>query len=320
MDPIADLLTLQSGVVSRRQALSRGLADHDLRRLVRRRELAVVHPGVLVAHTGPLTWIQRAWAATLATWPSALSHASALRAAEGPGRRDHDATSPLHVAVDRQRRVVAPDGVVVHRLAGFPVRVAWNASPPRLRVEEALVDLAAGAANEWRAIERLAGAVQSRLTTATRIRAALDGRERVARRTFLADVLTDIDDGACSVLEHGYLVRVERAHGLPRADRQVRESLRGPAYRDVDYRRYRQIVELDGRLFHDNPSARDRDQDRDLEAALTGRHTVRLGWGQVYDRPCLTAVRIGTLLQLGGWTGSPTACPACSLRSIAVPG
>ena len=100
----------------------------------------------------------------------------------------------------------------------------------------------------------------------------------------------------------------------------MRESLRGPTYRDVDYRRYGQLVELDGRLFHDNAVARDHDLDRDLDAALAGRHTVRLGWGQVFDRPCLTAMRIGALLQARGWTGSPTSCPQCSPRSFAVTG
>ena len=45
----------------------------------------MVHPGVYVNHTGELTWLQRAWAAVLFAWPAALSHDSALRAADGPG-------------------------------------------------------------------------------------------------------------------------------------------------------------------------------------------------------------------------------------------
>ena len=320
MDAVADLLAVQSGIVSRRQALERGLADHDLRRLVRRRELAVVHPGVLVSHTGPLTWVQRAWAATLAVGPAALSHGSALRALEGPGRRDRDDSSPIHVAVDRQRRVAAPHGVVVHRMAGLDERAVWNASPPRIRTEEALVDLAASAPTEWKAIEVVASSVQARLTTAARIRTALDRRERVARRAFLAGVLGDVEQGACSVLEHGYLTRVERAHGLPRAGRQVRDSPRGPVYRDVDYRHFDLLVELDGWLFHNTAAARDSDLDRDLDAAVAGRHTVRLGWGQVFDRGCLTARRIGALLRSRGWSGEPRRCPSCPARWIAATG
>jgi hypothetical protein len=103
-------------------------------------------------------------------------------------------------------------------------------------------------------------------------------------------VLTDVAEGTCSVLEHGYLTRVERAHGLPRPSRQpTAASDRGPICRDVDYRRFGLYVELDGRLFHDNAAQRDRDPDRDLDAAVDGLHTVRLGWGQVFGRPCRTA-------------------------------
>ncbi len=304
------LIDQQYGVVSRRQALAAGLQPHDVRRLVRRREWAMVHPGVYVDHTGPLTWLQRAWAAVLATEPSALSHGSALRAVDGPGRRGPD-DAPIHVAVDRSRTVEPPPGVVRHYLGSLDARVLWNASPPRVRVEHAVLDVAAGAADDFAVVAEIAEAVQSRRTTAGRLAEALAARERIARRGFLAGVIADVAEGTCSVLEHGYLERVERAHGLPRAERQVVASSRGLVLRDVDYRRYGVLVELDGRLFHDTARARDRDLDRDLDAAVDRRLTVRIGWGQVFGRPCETAPRIGVLLQQRGWTGSPTTCPAC---------
>src|SRR5690606_35251780 len=120
---------------------------------------------------------------------------------------------------------------------------------------------------------------------------------------FLGEVLEDLSVGACSVLERGYLTRVERAHGLPTAQRQVRDSIRGPVYRDVVYSSQQQVVELDGRLFHDSASARRADLDRDLDAATRGLGTVRVGWGQVFGSPCRTARRIGALLALRGWLG-----------------
>lgn len=67
------------------------------------------------------------------------------------------------------------------------------------------------------------------------MRAAVDGRSRIARRALLVGVLADLEAGACSVLEQGYLRRVERAHALPVAERQVRASTRGTAFRDVEY-------------------------------------------------------------------------------------
>lgn len=122
-------------------------------------------------------------------------------------------------------------------------------------MEEALLDVAADARDDFRAIAILADAVQARRTTATRIQATLHRRQRIARRRFLDAALTDISAGTCSVLEHGYLARVERPHELPRPGRQLSESARGPIYRDVTYRRYGLIVELDGRLFHNNARA-----------------------------------------------------------------
>lgn len=310
--PVDEFILLQAGVVARRQLVEAGLAAPEIRRLLRRRELVVVTQGVYIDHTGPLTWPQRAWCGVLALWPAALCHGSALRGADGPGRRDRFDERAIHVAVDRSRSPSAPIGVVLHHLADLNDKVHWNSSPPRVRVEHAVLDVAAEASDDLGAIAALADAVQARRTTADRLLAALDSRSRIARRVLLAGVLSDIAAGTCSVLEHGYLTRVERPHGLPSADRQVRESSRGVVYRDVEYAVQATLVELDGRLFHDDSLSRDRDLDRDLDAAVEGRVTVRLGWGQVFDRPCATAQRVGRLLQQRGWRGEVRACRDCS--------
>ena len=89
--------------------------------------------------------------------------------------------------------------------------------------------------------------------------------------------------GACSVLEWSYLRHVERAHGLPTADRQVRASARGTVCRDVWYRRFRLVVEL----------------------------TVRLGIGQLLSRSCRTARTLDRLLRRRGSTGRMRPCPRC---------
>jgi hypothetical protein len=309
---LTELLELQDGVIARWQAIELGCTPNDIRRKLRGREWASVFPGVYVNHTGPLTWQQRAWAAVQLAWPAALCHSTAIRAADGPGRRGFDEAAPLHVAVDRDRKFVAdPAQIVAHRVAGLKGKVNWNLRPPRVRIEHAVLDVAAEAEDDFAAIETLSNAVQSRRTTAPRIRAVLDERPRIPRRAFLASVLGDIADGTCSVLEHGYLTKVERPHGLPSADRQLSGSARGPVYRDVTYVAQALVVELDGRLFHDNAAARDKDLDRDLDAAIDGLSTVRVGWGQVYRRPCRTAERIGRLLQQSGWAGVPTRCPSC---------
>lgn len=310
-DDVEAVLELQSGVISRRQFLEAGRQPHDLKRMVRQRELVRVHPRVYVDHTGELTWLQRAWAGVQFAWPAALTHDSALRAADGPGRRGRD-DSTIHIAIDRERSLVLPPGLRLHRLADFHAKVRWNNSPPRVRLEEAAIDVAAEARDDFAAISTLAAAVQSRRTTPERLTSALDGRSRLARRQFLAGALHDIAAGTCSVLEQGYLDLVERPHRLPRGNRQVRDSLNGPVYRDVVYLDQDQIIELDGRLFHDTAEDRDADLERDLDAAVARLGTVRLGWGQVFRTGCQTANRVAKLLQSRGWTGQIEPCPSCA--------
>lgn len=311
---VDDLLRLQSGVISRRQLVARGWADHQIARMLRRRLWAPVYDGIYIDHTGELTWLQQAWAAVMFSAPAALSHESALRAADGPGRRDA-VDLPIHVVVERDRRLVAPDQVRLHRRRGHAKQVSWNLSPPRVRYEQAAIDVASTARSEFAVIAALAKAVQSRRTTAERLLGAMSERARMPRREWISSVLRDIDEGTCSVLEHGYLTLVERPHGLPRANRQAVGIGRvGQVYRDAAYAQPF-VVELDGRLFHDTADARDRDFDRDLITLVGGQDTTRLSWGQVFDRPCWTAGQVGVLLQQRGWTGSPTACGAwCTLR------
>lgn len=307
-----ELLDDQAGIVARRQLLAAGLLDQDIRRLVRRRELAVVHPGVYADHTGEPTWLQRAWAGVLFAWPAALAGQSALRAFEGPGR-SRSREGAITVAVDHRRRVVERPGLVVDRRRSLDQIVLWNVGPPRVRYEEAVLDVALHARSDLDTIAELAAACGRRRTTAARLAETLARRSRAPRRPWLDAVLRDVAEGSSSVLEHGYLDRVERPHGLPPARRQVRAATpSGRVARDVEIDG-RLVVELDGRLFHDSATARDRDMERDLDASLDGRTTVRLGWGQVFGRPCSTASKIATLLRAGGWAGAITPCgPGCS--------
>ena len=315
MELLRPTLAIQAGVVSRAQLRTLELEPHDIRRLIRRRELSVIHPGVYVDHTGDPTWLQRAWAAVLFSWPAALAAESAMRAADGPGRRDAE-DGPIHVVINRSRRVVPPAGIHVVRTFGLDDRVLWNLGPPRMRYDEAALDVALASRGEFGAIGAVARAVQSQHTTATRMRTALAQRNRAPRRDFLTAVLDDVAAGACSVLEHGYLTRVEVPHGLPTAVRQQRGSTTaGVVYRDATYGIL--DVELDGRLFHDTAEARDRDFERDLDGAVDGRTAVRLSWGQVYDRSCSTAAKISRLLVARGWPRGRACGAGCVMEAAA---
>lgn len=72
------------------------------------------------------------------------------------------------------------------------------------------------------------------------------------------------------------------------------------------------VVELDGRAFHDNPSARDNDARRDLaELAVSDAVTARVTYGLVFRDPCQTARWIGRLLRRNGWAGHVERCSSC---------
>jgi hypothetical protein len=320
MPELDELLDRQDGVIARRQALACGLTPTAINRNIRRRAWTPVHPGVYVTHTGPLTWQQRAWAAVLACWPAVLDGRSALRAHEGPGRHGVSDSDPIEVVVANERRITAPAGVRVRRSRRFDEAIQGNLSPPRLRYEATVIDLADRAADLLSAIAVIADACGGRRTTAGRLRRHLDQLARVRRRSWLAAILDDVSTGTCSVLEHAYLTDVERPHGLPRARRQV-TAVNGSArnlFRDVRYGgirpRWRLIVELDGRLFHSSARARDRDLERDLDAAIDREETVRIGYGQVFGRPCRTAAKMARLMQRLGWRGEFQPCPRCPIE------
>jgi hypothetical protein len=239
--------------------------------------------------------------------PAALCLGSAL---PEPNERD-----PIEVAIDSTRRVEPRPGVRVHRVQDLTPRVRWNLSPPRVRPEEAALDLVDRAGSELEVVAVLSRVIGSRATTSGRLRIAMAGRARMRRRRWVARLLEDLELGVCSVLEHAYLVRVERAHGLPRSRRQAPRRPDGRwEYRDSEYEEFGLVVELDGRLGHDSWSASGADADRDLDDAAAGRLPVRLRWHQVVGRPCRTAERVSRILRHRGWADRARPCgPTCTI-------
>ncbi|WP_426242004.1 hypothetical protein [Nocardioides sp. LHG3406-4] len=311
-DALVRLRAAQCGVVARRQVLDLGGSDSDIERLLRRREWVRMHSGVYLDHTGVPTWEQRAWAAVLFYWPAALAGAAALRA---HGVRDVTDSKVIRVAVDGSRSVRSLPGLRVSRVSDLDRRAQFHLRPPRLRLEEALVQHAS-TLDEVGAVAVLADVMQTRRTTPARVVAALDALPRLRRRAFLRSLLDDVASGAYSVLERRYLVEVERPHGLPAGRRQRRAvAEHGVVFRDVEYVATRTVVELDGRLGHEG-SARWTDLDRDLHAALENRMTLRIGWKQVLD-PCRLAATVARILAARGWRGRPRACrEGCPVADI----
>jgi hypothetical protein len=309
LDAVADLIAHQDGVVTRRQLLDAELSQAHVDTLLRRRELVVVHPGVDLTHTGTSTWSQRSWAAILYAGRSALHLESALHR---PGKAAVP-SGPIDVAVDWSRRVAPQRGLIIHRVRELEDKVQWNLSPPRVRLEVAAVEVAHRADDDLAAISALAAVVGSRRTVASRLQVEIERRGRLRRRGLLTSLLADLERGTHSVLEHGYLTRVLRPHGLPEPTSQqtVVPGGGGTEYRDAAHADLDLSVELDGQL-HDASDARDDDADRDLDDLARGKVTPRLRYRQVFATPCRTASRLAVLFRLRGWEGTPHACGASS--------
>jgi very-short-patch-repair endonuclease len=302
-----DLAAAQAGILTRRQALSTGLTDAAIEARVEAGRWQRVYPGVLATHSGPLDRAAQVWAAVLLAGPDAvLSHETAAEMIGLEARPDER----IHVTVPAGRTPVVRSGIVVHRSRNVAGTRHPILEPPRTRIEVTVVDLTQTSRDLDAAVGWLMRAVASRRTTPARLLAALTARRRVRWRRELTDALSDVADGCHSFLELRYTRQVERAHGLPRGDRQHH---RGGTYEDVAYPGLATSVELDGKAGHIAEHAF-RDHRRDNAVVLAGARVLRYGFADVTQRPCLVAGEVAEVLRASGWSGRPRRCgPGCRL-------
>jgi hypothetical protein len=299
------LMTLaseQAGVLTREQVIGHGLGEASLRRLRESGRWQQITRGIYFTETSDPPWLTLAWTGVL--WGGdrarlaldAASHLHGIRATEPdviavqvPHGSPHRARGPWHFVQER-------DGI----------RRCSRGEPPRTDVEDTVLDLCDGADGAT-CVDLITRAVQQRLTTTARLRRRLEGRQRHVQRSRLVTILSDVEEGAESPLELSYLTDVERRHGLPNGRRQHR---RRGTVRDVYYDLFATVVELDGRAGHEGVG-RHRDMRRDNRSALAGETTLRYGWWDVLDRPCLVAAEVAAVLAARGWDGLPELCPKC---------
>lgn len=304
----------QHGIIARPQLLALGLSGSQARRFVANRQWRTVLPGVYTTQIGLVSDQAMGWAALLyAGEGAALSHATALwldGVLDGPPDR-------VQLTVPERRRVAPQDGLRIHRSVDLPAAVHPSRSPTRTRIEHSVLDHLEGA-DSATVIDVLTRSTQRRLTTAARLRDTLARRRRHSNRTLIAEVLGEVEDGVQSPLERRYLRDVERAHDLPAATRNCHEVVdRRSRYRDVRYRNWSVVVELDGRAAHPAEGAF-RDLRRDNELVLSGDAVLRFGWRDVVGRPCAVAAQVALALGRQGWTDRPRPCgDGCSIRRAA---
>jgi hypothetical protein len=308
-DRCSRLILRQRGVIAAWQAAAAGISRRDMQDLMRSERWQRLHFGVYAAFTGEPSREATLWAAVLRAGPwSILSHETA---AELDGLLDRRSRL-IHVTVPQRQHRLEVAELVIHRSRRDIAIRQERRLPPRTMPEETVLDLADAATSFDDVIALVAKACQRRLTTPFLVSETMQLRARLRWRAEIAQALGDVAAGAHSPLEYRYVRDVERAHGLPAADRQARADQDGrDIFRDALYRRYRVAVELDGRASHPDEH-RWRDQRRDNAAAAEGVITLRYGWADVTEAACETAREVGTTLAGRGWRGTVRRCgPGC---------
>jgi very-short-patch-repair endonuclease len=293
----ADLLGRQAGIITRHQGISLGLTEDAIENKVRSGQWRTMHRGVYATFSGEPRRDAVLWAVVLRAGPgAALSHQTAAELIGLAAVR----STLIHVTVPVSRHPEPIQGALVHRSCRIGQATHPARLPPRTRTEETVIDLTQTAAVLDDACDWLCRAVGRRLTTAGRLRAALDARPKVRWRADLTAALADVGSGAHSLLEHRYIRDVERAHGLPSATRQARMAMGGRIrYLDNLYAMAGLAVELDGGVAH---PAHERwaDVRRDNAHAAVGIVTLRYSWADVTTRPCQVAHQVAAALRQRG--------------------
>jgi hypothetical protein len=314
---LAALVEIQAGVLSRGQALSHGMSPDQLRsRLAAGGWCVTDAEGVYLTFTGPKSDLADCWVALLYAGDDAVL---CRESAAWAWKLNDVLERPIHVLLPASRRVVSKSALVaIHYTIHHAARRHPTRNPPVTRLEDTVLDTVDFAEGPAEVIDSLTRACQRRLTNPSRLSREAAKRKKLAHRELLNDVLSEVRAGVQSPLERVYFRDVERAHGLPRSERNAPEGGAGHRrYRDVRYRGHGLVIELDGRVAHP-VELRDRDDIRDNELLESeGTATLRYGWTAVSGRACEIAAQVARLLQLGGWTGTPRPCgPGCPVSVI----
>jgi Transcriptional regulator, AbiEi antitoxin len=313
---LRDLADSQGGVVAAGQVVAAGLSKELSRSRVRQGRWQRLHRGVYATFSGEPSREAVLWAAVLSAGPGALL--SFRSAAELDGLID-EVSQLIHVTVPIDQHVRKAKDVVVHRSNRARQARHPTFTPPRTRVEETILDLVGTASTLDQAVGVVTRGLGRRLTTPGKLRAAMGQRGRLRWRRELTELLSADMRGLLSVLEYRYHRDVERPHGLPRGDRQAPGLQDGQrVYRDVEYKAFRLVSELDGRLAHPAES-RWKDVARDNAAVLAGLTTMRFSWLDITTTPCQVALQVATALGQRGYAEFRPCSAGCPVAQVAAP-
>jgi very-short-patch-repair endonuclease len=287
---LESLIASQFGVVSREQALARGISRRMIERRLDSGHWVPMHRSVYRVAVVPRSLAQRAMAVSLWSAPDGLvSHetAATLWGLEGI------ATNDLHVLVPRARHMRS-ETVRVHRTSDLlPADRAMKQGIAITSPLRTVIDLAGGV--DAAALETLIeSGLRRRLFSPGQLRwraEALMGTGRTGSatlRALLASRELDRSESAwevrvAGILEHAGL-------GTPRRQYEVRGGARLVARVDLAYPDARVAIEYDSDSWHTGVRRRHRDAERRNRLRAAGWTVIEVTAAQVHDPPGLVGL------------------------------
>ncbi|WP_256840897.1 type IV toxin-antitoxin system AbiEi family antitoxin domain-containing protein [Ornithinimicrobium cryptoxanthini] len=351
MSAVMRLANSQHGVISRAQALGRGMTPKQVFHAVHSGRWRRIQRGVYLTNSGKPDWHARAWAALLcAGTGAALSHSSAAYM----WGLESKAPSMLRIAVPEGRTVVRPRGARIVRRRSLEVVERMGMCVTSVR--QTVLDLTAQPGFTLDETSALLGrAAQRQLLKPDSLLKALEDYWHHPMADRLRRACADAVEGVESSLESRILRTVIRSHGLsgfalqvpldvtrtsvaetdarpagtmgthspawpaitmgtpiPGAGTSRADTTNGPTERN-DLRNVLLGIRVEGDGVEWHRDSFHEDRRRDRKAAAAGDLTVRVTWDAA-EQPCEVALDLALTMTHRGWTGAPSACgPSCDL-------
>ncbi len=279
------LAARQHGMLSQSQLTALGVGREFVRNQLRARRWAHRTSSVLSTTTGPMSWDQRLWLATLHAGPNSIIGGLTAAGVHGLKAWDREA---ITVLVGNDLSFEPVDGVQFFRTRRPIPLLRARSDLPLCAIEPAVLLFAGYERNRRTAHGAIAAVVQQRLTTPPRIARWLQQLKPLRRATEFRSLLQDIEAGAQSVAEVE-LRKACRTFGIreptsqrARSDRSGRRRFTDAEWLLADGRTL--ILEVDG-AFHDNVVQASADRARNRKLTTSDRIVISCSAYELRDDP-----------------------------------
>ncbi len=288
----------QHGVIHAESLRSAGLSTSMIERRVARGQLRRCAPAVYAFGGSPATLDQDLVVQALSIGPhAAISHDSAAYLWGMINQRPRD----THVVVRRWQREHRHDCAVHESLDLCASDQMWLGGVPVTSAPRTVVDL--GATSPWLVERALSTGIRMELFTIADIdsfvtRVAKRGRRGVGVIRPLLDMYRGVSGRTESLLEDRFLRNLfDRGIELPAIQYEVvGDDGRIVCRADFAYVERRLLIEVDGRSYHSDSQAFQRDRDKQNRTQALGWRTLRFTWNDVTVESDRTAATVSSVL------------------------